>query len=76
MLYEFVIMELVYKIVGMDMFSVLVNIMEGKVFLVINENFFEELKIMICDCMNGDFDLRLSMDEFMNRVIVVVERMK
>ena len=75
-LYELATMEPAYKIVGTDMFSALANIMEGKHPPDINENFSEELKTMIRDCMNGDPDLRPNMDELTSRVTVITERMK
>lgn len=75
-LYELATMEPPYKIVGTDMFSALANIMEGRPPEDINENFSEELKTLIRDCLNGDPDLRPNMDELANRTSVVTERMK
>ena len=75
-LYELATLEPAYKIEGTDMFTALANIMEGRPPPDINENFSDELKTTIRDCMNGDPDLRPNMEELTNRVTVVTERMK
>lgn len=75
-LYELATLEPAYKVVGTDMFTALADIMEGRLPREINENFSEEMKTMIRDCLNSDPDVRPSMDELTNRVTTVAERMK
>ncbi|XP_078350885.1 serine/threonine-protein kinase Nek7-like [Oculina patagonica] len=75
-LYELATLEPAYKIVGTDMFTALANIMEGRAPPNINENFSNELKTMIHDCMKADPDQRPSVEELAYRVATVAERMK
>ena len=75
LLYELAAVDPAYKVEGTDMFSALANIMEGRPPPDINENFSDELKTTIRDCVKGDPDQRPSMEELMNRVTVATERM-
>lgn len=76
LLYELAAVDPAYKVEGTDMFSALANIMEGRPPPDINENFSDELKTTIRDCVKSDPDQRPSMEELMNRVTVATERMR
>ena len=76
LLYEITALEPAYQVEGNDMFTALANIMEGRPPPDINENFSDELKATIRDCVKGDPDQRPSMEELMNSVTMVKERIK
>lgn len=76
LLYELATLEPAYKIQGTDMFTALANIMEGRLPPDINENYSEELKSTIRDCLKGDPDVRPNIEELTGRVTLATERMK
>lgn len=76
LLYELAALEPAYKIEGTDMFTALANIMEGRPPVEVNDNFSDELKATIRDCMKANPDQRPNMEELTNRVTLATERMK